>query len=443
MDEFFDSEDPHPITGDESPYHFDDFPSPRLSQSRKSVPPKQASPVTKRKSEGVTTSSPRRNNQRLIGFIQTLQEVSPLIHLAHHQIEGEFESSQYEDGFRLLIKNHQTLLNDVCDRIGLSQEDLGDRFLVSQLATRISKIVFSLRDLPTSTIYDSVGISISILDKWIGDNSNLIREMIVQEKGKSSDILVNVKLGLFSPTIKLYGLFEKWSIGSWRDKHASWMMDLSVDLAKDVSFNWDKNANFREKHDLFQGVLELCADLVIDTYEDSVRNTIKLIVEEEYSFEHDGLNKFYMAFEKMNVGYKDHDLLNEKWLINRLKIKKDSMLIHYMPVSLTDNENYFVEKFIAVKIDELFSEAWINATQGFYELVANMNDSERDSFLSSEEASKPMPYELFEKELEKIRPRNFELISQNIDLQKIAQKSRKQMSEMWGISDAFCKISKN
>jgi hypothetical protein len=441
MDEFFDSEDPHPITADENPYPFDEFPVPRQTQSRKPFAQKNVGPP-KRKADGVVSSPPRKNSQRIDLFMQTLQEVSPLIHLSHHHVEGEFDSAQYEEGLGTLLKSHQVLLGEVCDRIGLSQEDSGDKYLVSQLAVRISKVVYGLKSLPTNIVYASVGTAIGVLDTWISENSNFIRELIVQDRRKSSDVLVNVKLSLFSPTIKLYGLFEKWNVGSWRDKHASWMMDLAVEFAKDISFNWDKRTHFKEKQDLFQGVLELCADLVIDIYEENVRLTIKQIVEEEYSFEHDGLKRFTASFEQMDVGYKNHESINETWLMNRMRMRKDAMLLHYSPVSLTDNENYFVEKLLIVKIDELFSQAWMSATKGYYEFVSNMSEDQRDAFLGSDEGSKPMPFDLFEAELEKIRPRQFEIVSQNINLQEVAHKSRRLLAEMWGISDAFCKISR-
>jgi hypothetical protein len=442
MDEFFDSEDPHPITADENPYPFDSFPTPRATQSRKAVTSKQAPAPNKRRADGAVTSSPRKNTQKIDLFTQTLHEIGPLIHLSLQHSDGEIDVAAHEEGLGVLLKSHQNLLSEVCDRIGLSQEDIGDKYLVSALAVRISKIVYGLKSLPSNVIYASVGTAIGVLDGWISENSNLIRELILREKHRSADVLVNVKLALFSPTIRLYGLFEKWRVGPWRDKHASWMMDLSVDFAKDISFNWDKRANFKEKQDLFQGVLEMCADLVIDTYEEYVRLTIKQTVEEEYSFEHDGLKRFSQAFDQMDVGYKDHEVINQTWLVNKVRMKKEAMLLHYSPVSLLDNENYFVEKLLVIKIDDLIAQAWVSATKAFFSKVASMSEEERDVFLASEEASKPMPFDLFEEELEKIRPRQFDIVSQNINLQEVAQKSRKLLAEMWGISDAFCKISR-
>ena len=142
---------------------------------------------------------------------------------------------------------------DVSDRIGLNSDDVGDRFLVGHLSMKISKVFYSLKELPNTIVNESVNLALTELDRWISERGMSIREMI--NENVSSDILVNVKLGLFSPTIRLYGLFEKWSIGSWREKHAIWMMDLAVDFARDISFNWDKKANFRDKQSLFQGVL--------------------------------------------------------------------------------------------------------------------------------------------------------------------------------------------
>ncbi|MFK4132083.1 hypothetical protein ACI2KR_07270 [Pseudomonas luteola] len=442
-DDFFDYEDPHPVTEEERPYSFDDFPGAKNPNTKKPVSGRQAY-VNRKQAQGSATSSvSRRNDQKMQRFVQTFQEMSPLIDVAYAQLQGDFEAKAYEEGFSSLLKSHQVLLADVCDRIGLNPDDLGDRFLVSQLSMRVSKVVSRLKDLSTTTVYESVGLAIKELDKWISTNKNLIREMIVNEKGKSSDILVNVKLGLFAPTIRLYGLFEKWGVGSWREKHASWMMDLAVDFAKDISFNWDKNAVFREKQDLFQGVLENCADLVIDMYENQIRKIIKETVVCAFDFETNGLGSFTKSFDLMDMGYKQHAEFNEAWLINKVNIKKETMLLNYLPISLSDGELYLVEKFIITRIDDLLSQAWMSASKEYFKKVADMDDEQRDEFLQSPEGSKPMPYELFEEELEKIRPASLEIVSQNLNLQAVAQDSRRLLAELWGVSDAFCKISRS
>ena len=101
------------------------------------------------------------------------------------------------------------------------------------------------------------------------------------------------------------------------------------------------------------------------------------------------------------------------------------------------------EKLLISKIDEILAEVWINSCRATIENLQNMPDEERDEFLSSDAGGRPMSLDTFDDELEKSRPAKIELVTFNdINLQEVAQVSRKLLAEMWGISDAFCKISK-
>lgn len=444
IDDFLDTEEPHPITRDtrdQNPYGFDVF-TERMHDNglRRSSNPARVSAARPGRKE--SPSSARKNGTRVSGFVQTIQELSPLVHMAHLQLENDFSVSEYEDNLSALIRVQNSLLTDVCNRIGLNGDDVGDRFLVGQLSMRISKVILRLRGLPSTVLQDSINVALKELEQWTQQKASAIRE-IINEKNVSSDILVNVKLGLFGPTIRLYGVFEKWGMGGWRDKHAGWLMDLAVDFAKDMSFNWDRNAVFRDKQSLFQGVLENCADLVIDVYEDNLKRIIKKTAVSDYSSEHGGLGKFYEAFSSMDMGYKSHPEFNEAWLLQKMNAKKEAMLLRYMPVNLEEIEIFFLEKLIVSKIDKMFADAWLKSAKVMYEMVENMDDEARTAFLESEEGSRPMSLERFEVEHEKSRPLDIELFSfGDINLQDVAQLAKKLLAELWGISDAFCKISK-
>lgn len=438
IDDFYDSEEPHPITkGD--PYGFDEFSERQRDVVRRTNPAK----VSAARQSKRDAPSSRRNGARVSGFVQCIQELSPLVHLSHLQIDGEFTLEEYEENLTGLIRSQQSVLNDVCSRLGLNAEDLGDRFLVGQLSMRISRVMHRLRSLPSTTVKDCINVALKELEKWTQQNSGSIRD-IANDKSLSSDIVVNVKLSLFAPSIRLYGVFEKWGMGSWKDKHAGWLMDLAVDFARDLSFNWDKNANFRDKQALFQGVLENCADLVIDVYEDYLRKTVKDRALADYSAENDGLGMFYKSFEEMSMGYKEHAEINEAWLRQKISVKKEGMLIRYMPINLEQVEIFFLEKIIVTKIDSMFSEAWMNAAKLLSDKFAAMTEEDQEKYFEIEENNAPMSLDLFDKELEAIRPQDIEIFTfGDINLQDIAQLARKMLAELWGISDAFCKISKN
>lgn len=446
IEDFLDTtEEPHPITKEPNndPYGFDVYTERKSHDGgvRRSVNPARVSANRSTKKE--SPSSLRKNGSRVSGFVQTIQELSPLVHLAHIQMESEFNIPEYEDNLTSLIKAQNSLLTDVCNRIGLNSDDVGDRFLVGQLSMRISRVILRLRGLPSTVIQDSINVALNELERWTNQKASSIREMI-NERSASSDILVNVKLGLFAPTIRLYGVFEKWGLGSWRDKHAGWLMDLAVDFARDLSFNWDKNTNFRDKQSLFQGVLENCADLVIDVYEDYLKKMIKKTVIADYSVEHNGLAKFYAAFDSMDMGYRSHSEYNEAWLFQKMGIKKEAMLIRYMPVNLEEIEIFFLEKLIVSKVDKMFADAWLKSSKSMLDMLEKMSDDEKSEYFSSEEGSKPMSLERFEVEHEKTRPLDIEIFTfGDINLQEVAQLARKLLAELWGISDAFCKISKN
>lgn len=441
IDDYLDTEDPHPITRAENPYGFDEYTNRQLESPRRPGNPARVS--ASRAGKRDSPSSARKNGARVSGFVQSIQELSPLVHLAQIQIENEFTLEEYEENLSSLIRVQHAVLGDICNRIGLNSDDIGDRFLVGQLSMRISKVIYRLRALPSTVVKDCIHVAYKELDRWTQQNATAIRE-IINERNISSDIVVNVKLGLFSPTIRLYGLFEKWGIGSWKDKHAGWLMDLAVDFARDLSFNWDKQAIFKDKQTLFQGVLENCADLVIDVYEDYLRRSLKARAIADYSSENDELGKFYQALENMDMGYMSHEELNIGWLKPKMISRKDGMLIRYMPVNLEQIEIFFLEKVIVSKVDAMFADAWLAAAKKKVDHYLSLSEEDQIKYSEDEDNNKPMSLDLFDKELEEIRPQDIELFTfADINLQDIAQSARKMLAELWGISDAFCKISKN
>jgi hypothetical protein len=92
----------------------------------------------------------------------------------------------------------------------------------------------------------------------------------------------------------------------------------------------------------------------------------------------------------------------------------------------------------------MFADAWLKSSKSMFDMLDKMSDDEKNAYLSSEEGSRPMSLERFEIEHEKTRPLDIEIFTfGDINLQEVAQLARKLLAELWGISDAFCKISKN
>ncbi len=66
-------------------------------------------------------------------------------------------------------------------------------------------------------------------------------------------------------------------MGFYGDKklvHVKWFHNMSLTLAKDIAFNWDKYSGFREREVLFENMLKYCCEISMDTWLEQILESL-------------------------------------------------------------------------------------------------------------------------------------------------------------------------
>lgn len=264
----------------------------------------------------------------------------------------------------------------------------------------------------------------------------------------SEDIMVNVKMALLPPALDMISLLNQLGFDERSTREfIQWMHELSITLAKDLAFNWDREAIFKDRERLFQEALPYCSRVTVDAWKIGVMQHASEEIGDYSTNPWFYLNELNNEIQCMDVGYGDHEVMNIDWLKNQISKSIASHYFNKFGGRLIDEEE--VNLLAALSIKKMrfsLSEAWKIVSSNYIdstrEMVSKMSKEDYGRWLDSD-GSRPMPVDLFISEMKSRLRKSSPLFSfSDIDIESIEKKVKSNVAMIWGISDAVCKVGK-
>jgi len=372
-------------------------------------------------------------------FVQALSEISPLVDLASNNYEDE-------EDFHSKITSLVSLQGEIVGIIGgeweLNDSKINDRYILSIIAKQTSQLI---KEGVIKTSADEK-IIIAVLDKiddfiekrpYIGE--------LIEDNLLSEDILVNIKSSLFPASLKFYNLLHSLRISKEQIyKWLKWQNDLTINLAKDLAFHWDKSANFKDRERMFESSIPYCSEITHNTW---IELFIENIKTDLTSFDSvsilNNLTEFENEVKQCDMGYLDHDEYSMDWLKSEvcsyIKSQSDDLYLHDSK-ELNSNKIklYFIDYYC-----KNIAKSWVSTSNSFLakieKMFQEMSDEEQEKWME-EDGSKPMSLDNVYKEMEKNFTSNIFEKKVSLDELKLLKLAKGKLAMLWGLSDAVCKI---
>jgi hypothetical protein len=385
-------------------------------------------------------NSQNRRRQKVGLFLQSLQEVSPLVELAKEKSDS-VDEFQFE--IAKLFHKQKKLISTLSSVWSLSEDDLADVVILSKLARIISGMMLScVVDKNESEVY--IETIAKLLTKVTEDKKELGE--FIDDGIVSTDILVNVKMALFSSAISLQKTLL--SLGASEEEQLSvlrWHHQISVLLGKDLAFNWDKSSQFKDRETLFQQVLPHCAKLVVEIWMESFCDKLigsKVFFDSEMIW--NSLFDLNDLIIEQDMGYGNHDILNISWLKKNIGDDLISRVKLLTCFGFEEFQKEIIQGFYLKKLENTAIKAWNNASNKTIALIQTklekMTQYEIEEW-QEKEGAKPMSFSLYQSELDDLLLLDNSIYkSVLLDYKKIEQSAKKQLATLWGLSDAVCKL---
>lgn len=374
-------------------------------------------------------------------FVQAFNEISPLVDVV------SFEKSS-ETNFKTEVTQLFGLQSFIVNLIGgeweLDGENINDKYILSIIAKQTSELIRSGFISEQSEKERIIGI-LDCIDEFITERPYI--GQLIDNNQLSEDILVNVKTALFPSSLKFHRLLEGLAVSEGDIyKWVKWHHKLTVNLAKDLAFNWDKSSSFKDRERLFESSLIHCAEIAQDVWESNFIGKLKTTLtslDDVSLWSH--LSAFEKAVENCDMGYLNHDVYSMDWLKSQVcqHIVSKSNQLKSLDISKIDSyklQMYFVDCFCQQAAIS-WSTASDKAIAEISGMLESMSEEEQATWMN-EEGSKPMPLSKMYAELDAQISKS--VFSNHIDLdeQVLLKNAKSKLAMLWGLSDAVCKIKR-
>lgn len=262
----------------------------------------------------------------------------------------------------------------------------------------------------------------------------------------SADVLVNIKIALLPCLTEINDIASDLSLPA--KQHAdvqAWANDMILSLAKDIAFNWDKKTSYRDRETLFVMMIPTCGRIVLQSFVDYITKEYgsNKAYSEEFTLDIN-FPKTYDAIKELDMGYMDSESRDLPWLyqeINKYLIKQISNL---SPTRIDRRHISSLVSSISADVDAIASETWQAASQRvisqMQDELETLSDEEAEALLE-EKYSDPMPLDKFFAPLmNKLHNWNGLIDPMTFNLESATRVSQERLSNMWGLSNAICKV---
>jgi hypothetical protein len=366
-------------------------------------------------------------------FVQAMNEISPIIDLVSLDVG---DGSDFKVKISSLLNLQVSFVNLIKSQWGLNDDDANDKYVISIIAKHVSDLIGS-GFLTTNKDYGRVEGLLELLDDFVSDRPYI--GQIIDDNLLSSDVLVNVKLGLFPSSLRFQRKISSLSenemlINYW----LRWHHNITVSLSKDLAFNWDTTSSFKDRERLFESSLSHCAVIAEDIW---INNFLGSLNSRLTNFSRPSiillLDDFEKAVIECDMGYLSHDLINIEWLKNSFI---DYVVRLSERFSIFNSNSMDVQLFFIDKACSFASLAWREASTKYLNQINSMTEIEMDAW-SKGEGLKPMDFSLLAKSLTESLLEVFaNKFAMNEEI--LMHNAKSKLAMLWGLSDAVCKIKK-
>lgn len=372
-------------------------------------------------------------------FVQAFSEVAPLVNIISREIDSDL-GVDFKRRVSILFNDQLTIVNMIKDHLLLDESQNDDKILVSVIAKQVSDLIgCGLLTTGDSELVDSLLVS---LEGFIAEREYL--GDVIYASPDSTDILVNVKIALFPSALKFHKLISRITSNSNEiDRWIKWHHDITVNLAKDLAFNWDKSATFRDRESLFEKSLSHCSTIVEDVFKGEL--TYSLFNGEPLSSRSKdvflaNLNDLESAINECDMGYSKGSDFDSDYVKNRLFeffIEKSESLSNFHLYGLDPD---LIKCYVGRQVALQSSLSWIETTRNILDVVERLSDEEYELWRKNE-GLKRMNLDSFLSASYSNGMSSFERIIQ-FDESSLLLKCKSRLAVLWGLSDAVCRIKK-
>lgn len=380
--------------------------------------------------------SGRSSSAKIRQFSKVLNELAPIFSKEKQASNDTFKS-------RILsrIKEQKELVDLLSLAWGLDNTKLTDRLVISQISKSMSIMLVNEEQAFTKEEILLIGDAISKIH-----GSKQVFGEIIEDELISTDILVNIKSAMLEPSIILKTTLEDLLICDSEQKSLlSLLHKASYKLAKDIAFNWDKEAIIEDRESLFINVLSSAAQNVNVTIRKNIvesLNSQPVILDNKIIWGWlENLNKEIL---NNDMGYLNHPELDIYWLKDQLATIIISRLKDIECIFFTNEQRHKIWGYFIKQFEYLMISSWKQCSEEkmneINDALINMSEEEQNKMMESEEFLKPMEIkDIFQKFYDD----SIDILSLkeiNLNLESIINDSSNNFAMFWGLSDAVCKI---
>ncbi len=211
-------------------------------------------------------------------------------------------------------------------------------------------------------------------------------------------------------------------------------LDIVIEITKTLATKWNKGININKRHLLFVSALDTVSRFVLNRTVQSVGELVKKKMSENQM----GTSTIWDRIEQYHLGL--NDFPNEKDILIE---KVDSL------INAEINDFYMEKRTFSVLVSKERARLWLISSLGntwleFHDSVISklqvMSKEDRQAYFAK---TKNMPeLTLFLESLSSdCKSKLNEIQKINMEENELRKSIKKEFSSLWGVSDAYCKIS--
>ena len=375
---------------------------------------------------------------RLQGFVQSLSEVAPLI--AAHSAD---DVQNLPELLQESLERHLVLVTRIAEIWGIEAEEIRGSILARKLSLAVADLVAhqDAYNIPFDA-FDSVLEQVASCIETFAEKQQGLRTLVTEED-LSTDSLVRVRLALLKPSLAMESRLV--SLGAkpeYVEESIRWLHETALAYARDLAFNWDESAMYRDREALFTGSISMCADMALSSWEQTL---IKQVPRREVVFDaawwekHSG--EFVEAVFGLDMGYSSHETITTEWLIGKaeqmVREAADRIVFDCVPSMVS----VCLQHIAGIEMIKIAVESWKQTAKAFLADIDAMSDEEYELYSGSEEASKPMDFSLFERAFwQAVDKWDGVFATFRVDLDAAYRSGLERLSTLWGMGSALNKV---
>lgn len=366
------------------------------------------------------TGQSRINHYRALqGFLQAMCEAAPL-YLGERSRHPELSDVQLQQKVGQFCRQHLALVDRCFEINNADPTDIMLRYQRRALARNLSSLYVS------NTVDEIQGI-VEVAHEWAAQDS------MFEQAGSeevSSDNLLNVKMALFSSTLRAQSTLKRLNGSAATSKTLEDIQRIALALAKEIAFNWSKRAQISDRENLLLMAIPHCVDITTLAWKDLILSELP---EPEYLIDDDAmpLPLFETAVLDMDMGY-----IGAQW--DALKARMSRLARNHAMHSDPDLEAPLSVRWksaLVASIDSAMADCWNEASQRLLHDLQRMSPEDRQAFAVQHEVMEETRFtDLLTTRLDALpQP----LSDVDVDVDQVERRARRHLAWVWGLSDSL------